>query len=82
MYGGIFLQLRRKLPSLASSDAVRDRKISAFLGLQIIRAVRVAGKEHSSFKGVNGLHHCGQNCGGLRGSECAVNKILLHVNYN
>lgn len=62
---------------------VNHRKLSSFLGLQIILRMGISGSEyifHIVFS--NFLHYVIYNLNGFRCSQTSVNEIILHIYYN
>ena len=57
-----------------------DWKILSFLCGKIIFSVSVLSSKDYSVKITNLLNYIRNNRNGLSGSECSVNKIILHVN--
>ena len=61
---------------------MRDGKILSLLRFQITGLMRVSCKKHLSFKLPDLLFHLRDNGNGFPGSQCSINKVILHVYYN
>ena len=72
-----------QLPALGTFDAVRDRKILSFLAGEIIVCMGVQCRIDVLLGiGENLLSHLLYDVSGLLCAERAVNKVLLHIDYN
>ena len=58
------------------------RELFALGGFQIVSGVGVQSSKNLSLKIKDFVHHLGYDGLGLRGTQSAVHKILLHIHYN
>ena len=71
-----------KFPSFGSLDTVRNRKVPAFLGIQIFLAMGIPGIKDTSFKSFDLLHYFWHDRYRFFRSQRSVNKIILHIYYH
>ena len=70
-----------QLPAVRSANTVLHRKIVPFLRIQIVLAVRIPRRKDILRRiALDFLDNRRDNGARFRRSECAVNKVALHVN--